>query len=54
VKASTDPELFNELLNRENKIMAMRVYRDKHGCTLAEARDAVELLLGKEDNNGQT
>ena len=50
VKSSTDPELFNELLTRENKIMAMQVYKDKHDCTLAEARDVVELLLGGDDD----
>lgn len=53
VKSSTDPELFNELLTRETKIMAMQVYRNKHNCTLAEARDVVEWLLGKEDDNGK-
>ena len=28
-----------------NKIMAVKVYREQHNCTLREARDAVDALI---------
>lgn len=42
VEKADNPELITELLKSRQKIMAMRVYRDLHDCTLTEAREAID------------
>ena len=44
VKKGDDPELIAELLKSRQKIKAMKVYKDLHDRTLAEAREAIERL----------
>ena len=36
-----------ELFSKGDKIQAIRVFHDKHGCTLAEAKAAIEHLRGE-------
>ena len=45
VKKGDDPELITELLKSRQKIKAIKVYKDLHDCTLAEAREAVEGMM---------
>ena len=45
VKKGDDPELITELLKSGQKIRAIKVYRDLHDCTLAEAREAVKGMM---------
>ena len=45
VKKGDDPELITELLKSGQKVRSMKVYRDLHDCTLAEAREAVEGMM---------
>ena len=45
VKKADDPKLIEELLKSRQKIRAMKVYKDIHNCTLAEARDAIERMM---------
>lgn len=35
---------FEELARSTNKIYAIKMYRDEHGCTLREAKDYVDSL----------
>ena len=43
--ASEDPRLI-ELIQADNKIQAIKLYRELTGVGLAEAKDAVEALEG--------
>lgn len=45
VKAGTDPTLFNEAIASENKILAIKLYREQNNCRLAEAKVIVESML---------
>ena len=45
VKRGDDPELIAELLKSRQKVRAIKVYKDLHDCTLAEAREAVEGMM---------
>ena len=45
VKRGDDPELIEELLKSRQKIRAIKVYKDLHDCTLAEAREAVKGMM---------
>lgn len=45
VKRADDPKLFAELLKSGQKIMAMKVYKDIHNCTLKESRDTIERMI---------
>ena len=36
-----------ELFSKGDKIQAVRVFREKHGCTLMEAKVAIEHLRGE-------
>lgn len=45
VKRADDPKLFAELLKSGQKVMAMKVYKDIHNCTLKEARDTIEGMI---------
>ena len=45
VKRADDPKLFAELLKSGQKVMAMKVYKDIHNCTLKEARDTIERMI---------
>lgn len=45
VKKADDPELIAELLKSRQKIRAMKVYKDIHNCTLAEARETIERMM---------
>lgn len=42
VKRSDDPTLVDELLANDQKVLAVAAYRDCHGCTLTEAKEAIE------------
>lgn len=42
VKRSDDPTLVDELLANDQKVLACAAYRDCHGCTLAEAKEAID------------
>ena len=44
VKKGDDPELITELLKSRQKIRSIKVYKDLHDCTLAEAREAIERM----------
>lgn len=48
VKKADDPKLIEELLKSRQKIMAMKVYKDIHDCTLKEAREAIERMIKNE------
>lgn len=50
VKADTDPTLLEEAIASENKILAIKLYMYQHNCTLAEAKDVVEWLLGGDEH----
>lgn len=50
VKADTDPTLFEEAIASENKLLAIKLYRYQHNCTLSEAKDVVEWLLGGDEH----
>ena len=45
VKKGDDPELITELLKSGQKVRSMKVYRDLHDCTLAEAKEAIEGMM---------
>ena len=45
VKRVDDPKLVAELLKSRQKVMAMKVYKDIHNCTLKEARDTIERMI---------
>lgn len=45
VKKADNPELIAELLKSRQKIKAMKVYKDIHNCTLAEARETIERMM---------
>lgn len=45
VKRADDPKLFAELLKSGQKVMAMKVYKDIHNCTLKESRDTIERMI---------
>ena len=45
VKKGDDPELITELLKSGQKVRAIKVYKDLHDCTLAEAREAIEGMM---------
>ena len=45
VKRADDPKLVAELLKSRQKVMAMKVYKDIHNCTLKEARDTIERMI---------
>ena len=45
VKRADDPKLVAELLKSGQKVMAMKVYKDIHNCTLKEARDTIERMI---------
>ena len=45
VKRADDPKLVAELLKSGQKVMAMKVYKDTHNCTLKEARDTIERMI---------
>ena len=45
VKKGDDPKLIEELLKSRQKIKAIKVYKDLHNCTLAEAKEAVEGMI---------
>ena len=45
VKKVDDPELIEELLKSRQKIRAIKVYKDIHNCTLAEAKEAIERMM---------
>lgn len=49
VKKADDSEFIAELLKSRQKIMAMKVYKDLHDCTLKEAREAIERMIENED-----
>lgn len=42
VKRSDDPTLVDELLANDQKVLACAAYRDCHGCTLTEAKEAID------------
>lgn len=50
VSNSTNHDIFDYAIAKGNKLMAMTLYRDQNNCTLAEAKDVVEWLLGGDDN----
>ena len=45
VKNENAPELITEFLKSRQKIRAMKVYKNIHDCTWAEARDAIERMM---------
>ena len=45
VKRADDPKFVAELLKSGQKVMAMKVYKDIHNCTLKEARDTIERMI---------
>ena len=45
VKKADDPELITELLKSGQKVRAIKVYKDLHDCTLAEAKEAIERMM---------
>ena len=45
VKKGDDPELIAELLKSGQKVRAIKVYKDLHDCTLAEAKEAIERMM---------
>ena len=44
VKKGDDPALIAELLKSGQKVRAIKVYKDLHDCTLAEAREAIKRM----------
>ena len=44
VKRGDDPKLISELLKSGQKVKAMKVYKDLHNCTLAEAKEVIERM----------
>ena len=45
VKKADDPGLITELLKSRQKVRAIKVYKDLHNCTLAEAKEAIEGMM---------
>lgn len=50
VSDSMNHDIFDYAIAKENKLMAMTLYRDQHNCTLSEAKDVVEWLLGGDEH----